>query len=186
MDIPWGSDAAHKFTTNVGLITSTGPHGDNIMTAEWTHHVSYSPGLIMVNVGFDKATEQNIKASKEFGVSLTAVDQNIVSSVAGNHSGKTVDKIAALKELGVEFYKGKKIDALMVKGAALNAECKLFKAIELGDHMAFVGEVVELSVHDMPAILYHQGKYFNIGEPVKKPSDAERERIREIVEKFKK
>src|SRR3989338_8642094 len=110
MDIQWGSEGAHKFTTNVGLITSNGPHGNNIMAAEWTHQVSYSPGLIMVNVGFDKATEENIKRSKEFGISLAAADQSIVSSVAGGSSGKEVDKIAVLKDLGVEFYKAEKID----------------------------------------------------------------------------
>jgi len=70
MDIPWGSDESKKFATNVGLITSNGPHGHNVMAAEWTHHVSYSPGMIMVNVGFDKATEANIMKTKEFGVSL--------------------------------------------------------------------------------------------------------------------
>ncbi len=186
MDIEWGSPAAHKFTTNVGMITSNGPHGDNIMAAEWTHHVSYSPGLIMVNVGFDKATEQNIKKSKGFGVSLASIDQNIVASIAGGSSGKEVDKIAVLKDLGVEFYKAKKIDAWMVKGASLNAECKLLHEIKLGDHMAFVGEVVELSVHEKQPILYHEGKYHKIGEPVQKPSDAEREKIKKLVEKHRK
>ncbi len=29
MDIPWGSEAAKKFITNVGLITSNGPFGHN-------------------------------------------------------------------------------------------------------------------------------------------------------------
>ena len=58
------------------------------MAAEWTHQISYSPGLIMVNIGFDKATADNIKKNKEFGISLAADDQNIVSSVAGGSSGK--------------------------------------------------------------------------------------------------
>ncbi|MBI2110294.1 hypothetical protein HYT51_00760, partial [Candidatus Woesearchaeota archaeon] len=46
VDLPWGDPRTIKFVTNVGLITSTGPHGDNVMSAEWTHQVSYSPGLI--------------------------------------------------------------------------------------------------------------------------------------------
>ncbi len=186
MDIPWGSEVAAKFITNVGLITSNGPFGHNIMAAEWTHHVSYSPGLIMVNIGFDKATENNIKKSKEFGVSLAAIDQNVLASVAGGSSGREIDKIKAMKELGVEFYKAKKIDALMVKGAAVNIECKLIKAIELGDHIAFVGEAVNLSVSDKQPIAYHGGKYYKLGDNIQKPSEGERERIRKIVEKYRK
>ncbi len=186
MNIPWGSPEAGKFVTNVGLITSNGPHGYNIMSAEWTHHVSYSPGLIMVNVGFNKATEENIKKSKEFGMSLAATDQNIIASVAGGSSGKDTDKIKVLKELGFEFYKARKIDVLMVKGAALNIECKLIKKMKLGDHVMFVGEAVEVSASEKEPLVYCSGKYNKIGEQVQKPPQKEIEKMRKIVEKYKK
>lgn len=186
MDIPWGSEASAKFVTNVGLITSNGPYGHNVMAAEWTHHVSYSPGLIMVNVGFDKATEANILKTKEFGVSLAVVDQNIVASIAGGSTGKEVDKIKVLKELGVEFYKAKKIDALMVKGAALNVECRLVKAEKLGDHNMFVGEAVNVSVGNKEPLVYHGGEYYKIGERVQKPEQEYLDKIRKIMEKHRK
>lgn len=184
--MPWGSAESGKFVTNVGLITSNGPYGHNVMSAEWTHHVSYSPGLVMVNVGFDKATEANIKKSAVFGVNLAAFDQNIIASISGGSTGKEIDKIAVLKELGVEFYKAKKINVLMVKGAALNAECKLFQAIKLGDHHAFIGEVLTASATDKQPIAYSDGKYWKFGEHVMKPPPEELERIREIVEKHRK
>ena len=64
MDLPWGEERNKQFVTNVGLITSNGPNGHDIMSAEWTHHVSYSPGLIAVCVNFHDATHENIKATK--------------------------------------------------------------------------------------------------------------------------
>ena len=145
MDLPWGDEKTVQFITNVGLITSKGKHGDNIMAAEWTHHISYSPGLIAVCVGHGKATYDNIKETKEFGVNISAIDQNVLASISGGSSGKTVDKIGALKELGFKFYKANKINTLMVEGAVLNIECKLMKEIPLGDHTMFVGEIVEVS-----------------------------------------
>lgn len=186
MDVPWGSEGSRKFVTNVGLITSNGPFGHNIMSAEWTHHVSYSPGMIMINVGYDKATEKNILKTKEFGVNLAASDQDIISSIAGGSSGKEIDKISALKDLGVEFYKAAEIDVMMVKDAVLNAECKLIKSEKMGDHMMFVGEVVAISTNEKKPIIYSDGKYWEFGEQVKKPSDKERERIGKLVEKHKK
>ena len=98
MDLPWGDEKTVQFITNVGLITSNGPYGNNIMAAEWTHHVSYSPGLIAVCVGHNKATEENIRNSKEFGVNICATDQSVMASVAGGSSGKNVDKISAFSE----------------------------------------------------------------------------------------
>lgn len=186
MDIQWGSEISEKFTTNVGLITSDGPHGPNIMSAEWTHHVSYRPGLIAIHLGHRKATLENIRETKEFGVNITSMDQNIIASVSGSTTGREVDKISALKELGFKFYPAKKIKTLMVEGAAMNAECKLIKEIELGDHVMLVGDVIEASASDKESLAYHKGKYWIMDNNVKKPSDKERGRIREILEKHRK
>ena len=187
MDLPWGDEKTVQFITNVGLITSNGPYGNNIMAAEWTHHISYSPGLVAVCVGLNKATLENIRKSKEFGVNLAATDQNVLASVAGGSSGKNVDKIAALKELGFKFYNAKKIKTLMVDGAVLNLECKLFKEIKLGDHVMFVGEVIHANLNkNKEPLLYHKVKYWKIGENIPKPTQEELDKIRSVVEKHKK
>ncbi len=186
MDLPWGDEKTTKFVTNVGLITSNGSYGHNIMAAEWTHQVSYSPGLIMINIGFNKATEANIKKTKEFGVNLAAFDQDVVTSVAGGSSGKEVDKIKVLKELGTEFYKAKKIDTMMVKGATLNLECKLLKMEQLGDHTVFVGEVLEISATEKDPLIYHKLKYWRIGEQIQKPPQKVLDKVKKLTEKYQK
>jgi len=187
MELPWGDEKTVQFITNVGLITTTGPHGPNIMSAEWTHHVSYSPGLIAVCIGPGKATYENIRETKEFGVNIAATDQNVIASIAGGSTGKEVDKIKSLEALGFNFYKGKKIRALMVKGAAVNIECRLFKVIPLGDHTMFVGEAVEASLTlGKEPLAYHKGKYWLLGEIIQKPAEDQLQKIRETIEKFKK
>ncbi|MEK6867468.1 MAG: flavin reductase, partial [Nanoarchaeota archaeon] len=105
MDLAFGDEKTKKFITNVGLITTNGSYGYNIMACEWTHHISYSPGLIAICLGPKCATLSNIRTSKEFGISIAAKDQNLLSSVVGNNSGKTVDKIKIAKELGYKFSK---------------------------------------------------------------------------------
>ena len=110
----------------------------------------------------------------------------MISNVAGTNSGKGVNKIEPLKELGFKFYKGKKIKPMMVADSALNAECKVIKEIELGDHVMIVGEVVALQVNGKEPLAYHKGQYWTMDKNVKKPSDKERERIISVVEKHKK
>ena len=186
MDLPWGDEKTIKFVTNVGLITSNGPKGHNIQAAEWTHHISYSPGLIALCLGRDRTTRENILATKEFGVSLAAADQSIMANVAGGSHGKDVNKIKALEELGFKFYKAKKIKTLMVDGAALNAECKVVEVIELGDHTMFVGEVQEANASQKEPLVYHGMKYWKLGEAMAMPAAAEMEKIKNTVEKFRK
>ncbi|HMG38045.1 MAG TPA: flavin reductase family protein [Nitrososphaeraceae archaeon] len=187
MDLPWNDDRSNKFITSVGLITSDGPYGADVMACEWTHHMSYSPGLIAVCIRPGDATHDNIKETKEFGVNLCSGDQSVMSSIAGGYTGVMYNKVDALKEMGFEFYKAKKIQGIMIKGASVNIECKLIKEIALGDHTTFVGEVIEASNNpEKTPLAYHAGKYFVMNTTVAKPSDGERERIRKIVEKHKK
>ena len=129
MDIAYGDEKSKKFITNVGLITTNGPYGYNIMACEWTHHISYSPGLIAICLGPNCATLANIKISKEFGVNIASENQSILSSVVGNNSGKIVDKIKVAKALGFTLLKAKNIDVYMVNESALQIECKVFKEI---------------------------------------------------------
>lgn len=187
MDLPWGDEKTVQFITNVGLITSTGKYGDNIMAAEWTHHISYKPGLIAVCIGHNKATAENIKKTKVFGINLASTEQSILASVSGGSSGKEIDKIKALEELGFKFYKAKKINVLMVQDAVLNIECRLIKKIPLGDHTMFLGEILEASLNkEKTSIAYHQLKYGAVSFNIQKTSDQERQKIKDIIEKHRK
>lgn len=186
MDLAWDDQRTRKFVTNIGLITSSGPHGPNIMAAEWTHHISHAPSLIAVCIHAVDATAANIEASREFGVNIAASDQAPVASVAGGSSGRNVDKISVLTELGFEFCKGRKINAPMVRGAALNAECRMIEKLEFGDHLMFVGEVVDISaIPEKQPLAYHNGKYWNLGEQIQKPPQEVLDRIKTLVQKYK-
>src|SRR5262245_20427493 len=103
LDLPWNDERSKKFITNVGLITSDGPVGPDVIACEWTHHVSYHPGLIAVCIRPDDATHENIKQTGEFGVNLCSTDQSRMSSIAGGYTGTKFDKIKALEELGFKF-----------------------------------------------------------------------------------
>lgn len=173
-----------KYITNVGLITSSGFYSHNIMAAEWTYQIA--PGLLLVSIGSHKATAHNIMQSKEFGVNLAASDQNFVASIAGGNSGKEVDKIGVLKKLGVEFYNGSSINTLMVKGAALNAECKLKNSYKAGNYTIFIGEIQRISTSDKMPLIYNNGKYWNFGSNISKPKPNVMKQIDDTINIFRK
>ncbi len=187
MDMAWSDERSGMFVTNVGLVTSTGPHGDNVMSAEWTHHLSYSPGLVGVSVGLKKATLENVRETREFGVSIASSEQATLASIAGGWSGRDVDKIGALKELGFGFEKASKIKALLVEGAVFKMECRLIKEVPVGDHILLLGEVLEASQPSGKVVLaYHKRRYGTVEFSVPKPTEEERERQKRVLEKFRK
>ena len=87
MNIDPKSELAKGFVTTVGIVSSRGKHGNNLMAAEWTYLVSYSPAMITVHIGNrkSKATAENITETGVFGVSLAATHQNVITSIIGNN-----------------------------------------------------------------------------------------------------
>jgi flavin reductase (DIM6/NTAB) family NADH-FMN oxidoreductase RutF len=149
MHLAWNDRRTRQFITNVDLITANGPIGPDIMAAEWTHHISYSPSLISINVRGHDATAENIQSSEEFGISIAGEDQNVVCSVAGRYCGRQIDKIRLLKEACIaNFYESKSINVPMIQDASMNAECRLMKQEEIGDHIMFVGQIKEISANE--------------------------------------
>lgn len=187
MDLSWDDRRTRQYITNVGLITSDGPNGPDIMSAEWTHYISYAPALMAVSIAPYHATFKNIEETGEFGINLAAIDQSVLASTAGGSTGTEVDKISVLKELGFEFYDAKAIKVPMVKNAAMNAELKVIDTHKYGDHTTFVGEVQEISADPgIKPLIYHNGKFWHIGEQVEKPPQEKMDEIAKLVQKYKK
>lgn len=186
MDLPTGDPRTLKFIENVAILTTDGPIGPNVMTAAWVYRISASPAMIAICISKDRYSYQNINKTKEIGVNYCSSEQNVLASVAGGSSGKNIDKISVLKELGFKFYKAKKIKTLMVEDAALNLECKIVNEIKTGDHVTLIAEVIEASANDKPALIYASGKFWKLGENVQKPSPDVLDKIRKLLDKHKK
>ncbi len=184
MDIPWGDEKTNNFLTTIGLITSDGTYGPNIMACEWTHQVSYEPALFAIHVSVNDATHANIRESRMFGISIAASDQNVLASVAGGNHGQDIDKIKLLEELGFHFFHGVSLPVVLVDGAAFTAECTLLEHHTLGDHTMFVGQVVAATIdHTKEPLLYSMRKYWKRGEVLARPGDEYLARIQAIKEK---
>jgi len=152
-------DNVHRyFATTVGLITTDGKHGRNVMAAEWTMQVSYEPMLIAIFI-HDSPTLWNIRDSGSFGVNIASDDQAELVNIAGGYSGTEVDKLGIPGTF--ETYDGKLVP--VIKGCALNAECCVRSVQEMGDHVMIVGEA-EAAAFDgkKSPLVYTRGNYRRI------------------------
>lgn len=156
-------DAFRAFTTTCALITTEGPQGPNVMAAEWTFNVSYDPFLILVLIDPENRTHDMILESKEFGVNLVADDQVTAMAFAGHYSKADTDKLSSE---AFRTFPAKKIKAPMIQGSVLAAECRLVDHYTMGDHTAFLGEVLEFTVDPgrNPVVLHHGSR--TLGERV--------------------
>jgi flavin reductase (DIM6/NTAB) family NADH-FMN oxidoreductase RutF len=151
-------DNVHRyFATTVGLITTKGKHGRNVMSAEWTMQVSYDPMLIAIFI-HDSPTYWNIDDSRVFGVNIASDDQSELVNVAGGYSGTEIDKLAIPGTF--QTYPAKHIDVPMIKGCSLNAECKVVSTQKMGDHIMVVGEALDAKFDEKKfPLIYTRGNY---------------------------
>ena len=53
----------------------------------------------------------------------------------------------------------------------MNAECKLVRQEEIGDHIMFVGEIVEITTDEkIKPLVYHNGRYWKLGDNLPSPA----------------
>lgn len=186
MKLEYGDPRTAAMVTNVGLISSNGSYGYNIMACEWTHQISNDPGLFCLAIRNFKATYHNILETKVFGINIAATDQNVLSSIVGKSTAKKTNKIPILEEMGVNLYKATEIDVFMIEGACLNAECRLIKHIDIGDHPLLIGEVMNIKTTDKQPLIYSEGKYFHVGEQIHKPGEDVLQKIENLKQKYTK
>jgi flavin reductase (DIM6/NTAB) family NADH-FMN oxidoreductase RutF len=158
-----GMDSVHRyFATTVGLITTDGKHGPNVMAAEWTMQVSYDPMLVAIFI-HDSPTLWNIRDSGAFGVNIASEGQSEQVNVAGGYSGTEIDKLAIP---GI-FHTYREKSVPMLRGCALNAECRVESIADVGDHVMVLGRVVDAAYDEKKnPLIYTRGNYRRLGAKI--------------------
>jgi len=160
------SKVTGEFAESVTIVTVKQGDRLNAMTAAWAIPVSHRPALVVVHVAPQRHTHDLVMEAKEFGLSILAEDQMDLSQHAGTVSGSTVDKFADGK---LKTKQPTVISTPLIEGCAATIECKLEKAIAMGDHTIFVGRVVALERDpERRPLLLHRGIYYSLGDVIGK------------------
>jgi len=120
------------------------------LTAAWGTRVSWDPPLYAVSIAPSRYTYQLIKEFNAFAVHTVSKKlEDAAMNIFGGLSGRDVDKF---KLLGIEPVKARRIKAPIIPIAPIILECKVISEYIAGDHVVFIGEVVEAyqGSEDMP------------------------------------
>jgi flavin reductase (DIM6/NTAB) family NADH-FMN oxidoreductase RutF len=140
----------------------------NIMTASWAGICCSTPPCLTVSLQKIRASYANILARKAYTVSVPAAQHAVAADFVGIVGGKDTNKFAAA---GLTAVRSTKVDAPYVGEFPLVIECKLLQTVDLGLHVQFIGEIVDvladeevLGVGGMPDIKKIAPFVFNPGD----------------------
>ncbi len=131
--------ALRKIANSVTVITCQSGESRDATTVAWVTQVSNTPPLIMVSISPKRYIHDLIAQAKEFGVAVVGEKSEQMALFCGTKTAYEVDK---LYEGNIETISPSLIDSPLIKEALVNLECKLVKSFDIGDHTAFIGEVV--------------------------------------------
>ncbi|PKL64879.1 MAG: NADPH-flavin oxidoreductase [Methanomicrobiales archaeon HGW-Methanomicrobiales-3] len=144
----------------------------NYMTAAWATVACMAPPMVCVAINKTRYTALGIEENKTFSLNVPSTRDVTAADYCGIVSGSKEDKSAVY----TSFY-GRLATAPLAKECPVNIECRLFKSVDCGSHLLYIGEVVEihadascvadgkLDTVKTDPIIYAQSAYWKVGEP---------------------
>ena len=125
------------------------------MINAWHMKVSREPALFAVCLQKAGYTHKLIQQSKEFVIAVPNKELEKEVLFFGITHGNEVDKF---KETGIETEKAKFVKSPLIKKATINFECVLEKEVDAGDHIIFIGRILNSYVNPDKKVLLTMGK----------------------------
>ncbi len=125
----------------IGTYDSTGKA--NVMTAAWGGICSGDPLSVAFSVQKPRHTYQALLEKMECTISIPTAKYIKEVDFFGTNSGKNIDKFSAT---GLTPEKAEKVNAPGVSEFPIVLECKITQTIEIGIHVQFIAEVVDVKI----------------------------------------
>lgn len=143
--------ALSAFATGVTIVTTRNEAGQDIgITANSFNSVSIEPPLILWSLSRKALSLPAFAGSEHFAVHVLAADQDALSH---RFSTQGADKFAGLPL-------GRGASSIPVfDDCSARFECRKAFTYDGGDHMIFVGEVLDFQDFQRPPLIFHAGRY---------------------------
>ena len=142
-------DALGQFATGVTIVTARATDGHPVgVTANSFNSVSMHPPLVLWSLARSSRSMRVFEGADSFAVHILASDQDALSN---RFASRDADKFAGIDCAGE--------GPPLLTDCTARFVCKTRNMYDGGDHIIFVGEVVDYEHADKPPLLFHGGDY---------------------------
>jgi len=151
----------------------------NYMTAAWATVACMAPPMVCVALNKARYTVKGIEENKTFSLNVPSAAQVVEADHCGLVSGAQEDKAGVF----TSFY-GRVKTAPMAAECPVSIECRLFRSVDCGSHLLFIGEVIDVHADQSivadgrpdtaksDPIVYAQSAYWKVEKQVEKAFSA--------------
>jgi len=151
--------ALGSFATGVTIVTTRAPDGTPIgLTANSFNSLSLDPPMVLWALAKTSLSREAFAKAEYFAVNILAADQQPLADLFATRGAEKFAELRCDTGLG---------GIPLLRGCSAVFECKTSYQYEGGDHVIFVGEVLEFAHFGRPALAFHAGNYASV---VKNPA----------------
>lgn len=144
-------DVLGCFATGVVVVTTLGEGGVPVgLTVNSFNAVSLDPPLVLWSLSLTAPSLSAFRNHRAFAVNILSEDQAPL--------GPQFARPASNKFAGIDWGPGYR-GVPLIRGAAAQLECSIWRQYEGGDHEIFIGKVERLSATDKAPLVFHRGRY---------------------------
>ena len=148
-------NALGTFATGVSVVTTAGADGAPIgFTCNSFSSVSLSPPLVLWSLSLRSPNLSNFLQAPHFAVNILAADQLYI---AHRFAQPVPDKFD-----GVRYITGAG-GIPLIEGAAAQLQCRNETRYYSGDHVIFIGHVLNYAWRDCAPLIFWRGRYTEAG-----------------------
>lgn len=114
-------------------------------TVAWGGICSSKPPAVAISLRKSRYAYNNIIERQAFTINVPKSDQAVIADYCGMVSGRNTDKFVAA---GITAVKSDTVDAPCIKEFPMVIECKLISQTEVGVHVHFIGEILDVKVDE--------------------------------------
>jgi 3-hydroxy-9,10-secoandrosta-1,3,5(10)-triene-9,17-dione monooxygenase reductase component len=139
------------FTTGVTIVTTRGVDGQPVgITVNSFNSVSLQPPLVLWSISKSAHSLAAFEASAYWAVHILSADQEVLSNRFAQKGTEKFQRVdLATGHDGIP----------LLRGCTATLQCKNALRYDGGDHVIFVGEVVEFEHEPITPLVYQLGKY---------------------------
>ncbi len=146
--------ALGSFATGVTIVTTRAPDGAPIgLTANSFNSLSLDPPMVLWALSKNSLSRDAFAKAEYFAVNILASDQQSLADLFATRGAEKFSGLHCDTGLG---------GIPLLRGCSAVFECKTSYQYEGGDHVIFVGEVLEFAHFGRPALAFHGGNYASV------------------------
>jgi flavin reductase (DIM6/NTAB) family NADH-FMN oxidoreductase RutF len=143
--------ALGQFATGVAVVCTRAKDGRRVgLTVNSFSSVSLEPPLVLWSLGKNATGYSDFKQASHFAINVLSADQHHLSR---QFSTEMTDRFAGVE--CVEAAGG----CPLLEGATAHFVCRMARAFEGGDHVIFLGEVIDYKWQEGEPLIFHSGRY---------------------------